>query len=753
MGNSSSTIFPENIIREEIRILKSLKLCALNDRELMNDLLVALNSLTEENYEQIQTKFFSDQIDIKVIDKAKTAVLDNINEFELATELEQRFFDYRVIKLAVCVFGNLWITDKKFFKATSIIKNYFRVSENLSTGVWGLVFKGIRGGSSLSFIVKSQQRLDFEINSIHEIFIGFTAINNLRIFCPNFSCVYGGFICGDSNGLEGKICSGDNDTPYVVSEYIEGESYYHTIKKYHDIRMVSIHKSDRLYGLYEIILSGILQVVFALKIAYARGFQFSHRDLHDRNIMNRPLNSKKLIRYDSRYFIQRDAELITKNVRQENLYSKEPREIYYVKSEYVSTIIDYDTAQIFLPIKSSTDDYELVRFGQKERDKFSEAFYNSPENSEIRDLIKFLGFTTYNCMFMILHDDFKEMMTDLYFDFARPYLQQARKLTLTEKKNLLEVDRNGFFNLTKNQIPYIESQRINYDSFMETFDRVVPKHYRDAILFTSVLNPTEQDSFTYIDKTPELNKLDEEASKKLFAPVLTCDEQCLNPNTLYEKVMTHHPSRELNYFDNDELENLAHHATRIQNSRVLFNRSSVKVATRVDGYDDLPNPIEYRTLIDLRYKALLKEYRETQNLPTEKIQRLIGYNLGKAKSINSIHLPSIKNFGRINSDQEDQYVYRDQLLKVFEYIYALRNAIALNNGLVFLMPDSAGQNRQLLISAATEVENFYKNILIPWRTNLMELVDSGRLSNTISDSIRLNIVDKIEDNLNIDAIY
>ena len=323
MGAQTAKLLPQRVLDQEVGYLRMFRLCSdtLAD-DLNGDVNIALESLGLVLPPNSYNALSDGRLDSKTTDLIKSALLDRINEFKVSDTLGNRFYDYRLMSVLTCLFGNLWSLNKETFQITSLTKDFFHLSDNLSSGQWGLVFKATRGGSNLSFIIKSQMVTDYAELSIHEAFVGLVALNKMRAFCPNYSCIYGAFMCGKPDAIGGQICTDDIEVPYTVYENIEGPTIHDLIRNYPITKVVSIHK-PQIYPLYEDVISCVLQMAFALQIGHARAHKFSHRDLHYHNVICRPLKTESSIRYDSKYFIFDDALKSSLGVPQPELESKE----------------------------------------------------------------------------------------------------------------------------------------------------------------------------------------------------------------------------------------------------------------------------------------------------------------------------------------------------------------------------------------------------------------------------------------------
>ena len=409
MGITNSAIlFDEQIFKAEVEVIQQLELCP--------------NIIDKNNSVHNLSKEFEGQ--------NREILLDRINTYSLKEQLDERFYDARLMSVISCVYGNLWLVDKKLFKATDSIKSYFKFEKNYSSGVEGLVMLGER--ENFNVVIKTHINQKAGPLILHEIFIGLVTTNKLRAYCPNFAFIYGGFVCGSPNIVNGNICQGNIDVPYVVYENIEGQSLHNYMTK-------------GRYNPLEV-LAAILQIYFALNIAKSKGNNFAHRDCHGNNIILRPLKTKMAIKYQI------------------------GNKVYYVYSSYVATLIDYGSAEVYFKNQKGND----VRFGN---------LLNLDYNGHIKDLGKLIGFTAYIIGEDLTSKPFKEFMTNLYFKTlypwrpTKPYVKQLEELS---------IERANYFNPTQEQEPYIDAGILNFDHFIDVVKRVFPSQDLNLIL-------TEQD--------------------------------------------------------------------------------------------------------------------------------------------------------------------------------------------------------------------------------------------------------------------
>lgn len=798
MGSGQSRLLEKGILDAEIEILRQQKLCdpdALGIFE--EDLKYALKSLVPETPDNVLDAFSNGTLSQEHTEIVKAAILDQVNEFQVSKDLSSRFYDFRLMYLLTCVFGNLWHINRETLEATSYTQKYFRITENLSTGEYGIVLKGQRGGSGLNFIIKSQMVPQNAELSIHEMFVAIVGTNNLRAYCPNFSCIYGGFFCGDANVLEGKICTGNFQVPYTVYEAVEGKTFgsqmealvpMHRVMKAGIVerlpRNVDIMDPNLTATLYETTFSVLLQINFALRIAYARAFRYTHRDLHHGNVVCRPLQSPNLIRYDSRYFIMDDPEKRVNNIPQPELEPKGPRNIYYVKAEYVATVIDYDFSQIYCMSKSADDDtYILRRFGKGEEDRTERELVSKININRVRDFIKFLGYTTLIAMELRTDRRFHEILCDLYIAMARPYLTVRRDLqglyigtippslppsTFDEKVKIVSNDSKNYFRITDIQGVLIRDSIITMESFVDYFRQLVPPHYQQRVLFETTLVPhPDRDTVTMIDGSPEIDVSDKLAEDALWTKVMKCRGECLGQKDAYDRIMTATPLDEYSQINLSNPANLAYHTIRLRDSQTTFNQSSVSVRARLAGAPLTPGPdgnivigrqpIQYKSFLDNRVRDFLTQEKNIKDDHIQRILMLIEQILAFIREGLNILPPIPENF--LVEYPKHLYpgvaAYKNFLFGIFKILSAGREAINLNNALVGMRPAEALKFREAIRSSITAITTYFTTHLIPWR-NKLALLESQRFfrqgKDDANERLKYAVITKIPTSIDFNPI-
>ena len=449
-ASNSSELVDAQITNREIEILKNLKECPV---ELKAEL---------QKHDQ-------------------NTLLTSINEYSLKDSLDDRFYDYRLMKTISCIYGNSWFMDRKLFKVTDLTKSYFKPIKNLSNGAEGVVYRADKGGSNMTFIIKAISSRHARTVAIHELFIGLTITNPLRARCPNFAYVYGGFMCGMIDNMNMKLCAGNIDIPYIVYEDVEGLSLY---------KFMLDSKGKDTEELYSV----IIQCWLALQVAREHGNEFSHGDSHTQNIILRPLKKMMSIKY-----------VVSGKT-------------YYVNSKYVATFIDYGLSQAWIWDKT---EQKYVRFGRVPRTKYM----HIRNMTRLADFAKLLGWT---------------LLTLLQTEITRtPLGKEIRNENITNvRRNLMRIYLNFVYpDIMKwpepNQIKYISNLKKQWFDIDD---------YHQLILDRKEIDLDDLIDKGFKSYIPNIELYLTE--NKPIYDVLECRENCLDYCSTFKNLLTSDPKSE-----------------------------------------------------------------------------------------------------------------------------------------------------------------------------------------------------------------
>ena len=319
-------------------------------------------------------------------EKNPEELLDSINQFQQKHRLDERFYDPAFLRVVACSM-KLGLTIDPQLTASKYVKEYFTDPKQIAAdSVEGVaLLSGVKNNNSM-FVIKAPRNPGND-NLLHEYFVAaggaFTDLqgqpkfiigtNWLRKVCLNYSQVLGAFRCsGPQIDPLGKTvrtwCSNDNPASfvnYVVYEKIDGPS----------MAKIGPTIDSTTY------ITSIIQLAYALEIGQTYN-GFTHYDLHDENIILRPVTSKTIAG-------QPLTEALIPFVMSEEL-------TVYVESTHVVTFIDYGMSHIQSPspaaekLGAPTEHFGLYRKG------FKEALGILPDAARpYYDLYKFLGFSLY----------------------------------------------------------------------------------------------------------------------------------------------------------------------------------------------------------------------------------------------------------------------------------------------------------------------------------------------------------------------
>lgn len=276
------------------------------------------------------------------------------NSRKLALGHRNRFFDSNYMRVINCYSEiNLNINYPYRGSPNINLKMFLGNLKELAIGGQGEVGIPLGGSENLGddFVIKKATTpavLGLKREVTHEVFVG-KVLNSLRTLIPNFVYTYGYFfdVCGDENRTPKKgiksVCNTQGKSYYTLYERVEPG--------------IALNKYTKATKKFSDFLEKYLQILFSLNTA--QKLDFTHYDLHDRNVILRSLPNIK--KFNIKYILE----------------GKE----YYIKTDYVATIIDYG----FSYIKR-----DGISFGLEQMEDFA-VFADKP--NQISDAFKLLMFS------------------------------------------------------------------------------------------------------------------------------------------------------------------------------------------------------------------------------------------------------------------------------------------------------------------------------------------------------------------------
>jgi hypothetical protein len=207
--------------------------------------------------------------------------ISQIDVNEMKRALVNLYYNYEVLSAVSCI---LWTitskTDSKIFSRTWTISEFMDTFRLIGTpSVEGYSMR-VQLLQVLEFFIAKTSRESYS-NLTHELFVGFI-LNSLRKEIPNFMFVYGNFICSppiiSQEGIVSQCYAGSQLTDYIALENIAIFSPPESMRLFLQTRSWTTEDFLSLY----------LQVIFFLRFAEER-FGYTHYDLHDNNVILRPL--------------------------------------------------------------------------------------------------------------------------------------------------------------------------------------------------------------------------------------------------------------------------------------------------------------------------------------------------------------------------------------------------------------------------------------------------------------------------------
>ena len=261
-----------------------------------------------------------------------------INLNKLAKMGRSKYYDPHIIALEQCLVS-AWVLGPAKPEYQDL-KLFWDDLINISRGRYGRVATSSRANIKELFVIKYNyppedediSREDLNVMDMHEMFVALV-LNKYRKQIPNFMYGFGFFECNlpletYRNGVE-SICNTKPNQPihYLIFENIPGEELYQFLRG-DDVSTAKI-------------LNYYTQILFSLEIT--KDINYSHNDLHDLNVILRPIDTKTSG--------LRTSERSTKGLRTSERGTKGLRydvgaRTWYLETDMVATIIDYGYSYI-----------------------------------------------------------------------------------------------------------------------------------------------------------------------------------------------------------------------------------------------------------------------------------------------------------------------------------------------------------------------------------------------------------------------
>lgn len=205
--------------------------------------------------------------------------------------------------------ASMFTPQNSYITVRELVKHVFSNLKKLGEEtVESFAFSADFNGEPHTFVIKTSRRSNEDL--IHEIFVGFAAMNKVKSMVPNLMYTFGFYQCSKANvGKTVQWCDEEGDSLYSITEYIAGGPIGDYILK-------QVNNIDELMLVY-------IQVLSVLKLA-SDNYQFVHYDLHMNNILVRKFDEKVEV----------------------PIYL--PTGLVYIQTNYVPYIIDYGTGYVFI---------------------------------------------------------------------------------------------------------------------------------------------------------------------------------------------------------------------------------------------------------------------------------------------------------------------------------------------------------------------------------------------------------------------
>jgi len=204
--------------------------------------------------------------------------LPTIRSRKLEELVRKQYYNPDVLGETSCILSSLNKSDSVYSPGFKI-RRYINSLKVINSGTEGVISKGTLRGSNSFLIIKSSKNVQEDV-ILHEAFIGMLGTNKLRKQIPNFVYIYGQFSCGKIIDDNYWCETGGRSVRYMIQENIEGETLAEFMKK--------CSKKDFL-NIY-------LQICLSLYTANEE-LDYSHNDLHARNVIIKKLEKEEYIHY------------------------------------------------------------------------------------------------------------------------------------------------------------------------------------------------------------------------------------------------------------------------------------------------------------------------------------------------------------------------------------------------------------------------------------------------------------------------
>lgn len=694
MGNQQSEIhyLSPKIKELELSALRNFGGCDDQMTKVLNEELAKiLKSVIPENVKLPMDVLSDSTIDPKIRNHVKAVLLDKINYTDLSNDVRLRFHQGSLMAALTCLYGNNWILDKKTFEASDYTKSFFTLTDNLSVGEWGSIFKGERGG--MPFVIRTQNSGVNGERALHECFVAMRWLNQLRSICPNFSVILGSFVCGDPDSITGRYCTGPHPVQYLIYEYVPGKTFYNhvdglrsVLKQLSPIEATSI-VNDTVSMLFQIIMS----------LRYAQRYcQFSHRDLHGGNIIMRPLNQEAWIPYDSALF-EPDSYL----------QSSPPNhhKIFYVRSRFVATVIDYETSEIFVPLTNPGNPSSpiLTQFGIDDRNSAEKSVPVNPMISAMRDGLKiFLSTIMAVGSSIQFPHAVKVALVDTFIEYLWP--ENLNQSYDSKFEFIRATYRTGDYGMRQRQIDGLKRGELGSLKLLSLFLKHLPADFKGTLIMEHEINQTNQPA------------LENEIVRKTGIFIMRSDRSISGAQELQVILRP------------DPVDNFVSNPRQLHETYQSYKYFNANSPPGVQGTTGIGIQQRSKTHTEeLQAKLLDAEVRIAKNQKDKLINDHTQLRQQINLAIGTLILPNpalfMSQYG--NNPREGLIAYRGIISKLFELYRMGRDLIWINNSFQYYSSTKNTLPIELTLNSLKEIQNYFSKVVFPWRASIHTLIKSN----------------------------
>ena len=249
----------------------------INAQSKINPARLAMLDNARKAYEETLFKTVIDPSEQKLTSDLYNLNIQNVDIHKVNSLIKNDFYQYNTEE-GIHLMSKQLLSGKNLLETSKKVHEAIRNFKTLAAGAYGQVFLVSIAGNekeSIRVIVKTSKDIEHD-DLRHELIISFLALNNLRMYIPNFSFAYGGFKCNppvvndEKQVLEFCTADGSNVITYALQENIPGDTIAKAMPNLTGGQFVNYY----------------LQILFSLNLANQK-YNYLHADLHSNNCILR----------------------------------------------------------------------------------------------------------------------------------------------------------------------------------------------------------------------------------------------------------------------------------------------------------------------------------------------------------------------------------------------------------------------------------------------------------------------------------